>query len=154
MAIITAYRLLRRRGHATASTACVSRKIQIKDKNSNTISNFCLYEWWWPDSKINVTIIIYKPLSDLNFARCLGTCPLASPRIQESISPCRKQTSRDRYNTVTIRLWLAKNHRSTLLPSNPHGIVNQTVQGMVPSQLLDKRKAKQLQRHVASFDEL
>ena len=33
-----AYRLLQRRGHVTASIACVPSKIQIKDKNSNTIS--------------------------------------------------------------------------------------------------------------------
>ena len=72
-AVSRAYRLLHvrrlRRGHVTTSIACVPSKIQIKDNNSNTISILSVYMYGGGQTA-NVTIISYKPLSDLNFARC------------------------------------------------------------------------------------
>ena len=58
-----------RRGHVTASIACVPSKIQIKDKNQYLV---CMNG---DGQTANVTIISYKVLSVLNFARCQGTCP-------------------------------------------------------------------------------
>ena len=57
------YRLLRRRGHVTAIIiiGCVVSAAYQR-------AGYVLY--------IESSIVSHKPLSDLNFARCLGTCPL------------------------------------------------------------------------------
>ena len=57
----------------TCIIACVPSKIQIKDKNSNTISILSVGMVCGMVARLetaNVTIISYKPLSDLNVARC------------------------------------------------------------------------------------
>ena len=58
----------------TAMIACVASKIQMHPKNSNIIRILSIGTRYSTDHSAEVTIIRYKPLSDMNFARRACNC--------------------------------------------------------------------------------